>query len=169
MKPFDAFDEYKLFVADTARFSERRQTVTNIYLSVNGAILGFVAFLTKDARLTNWWLVLTVLPLIVAGIVVCLFWRQLVFKYKALVKLRISVLREMEVSMPGSVRMYHKEDELYPRNLKGDTIGKSLGISNLEASLPMVFIVLYVVFGVGLALATGLVLAGVLPAPVLLP
>jgi hypothetical protein len=26
---FDKFDEYKLFVEDTARFSERRQTVNN--------------------------------------------------------------------------------------------------------------------------------------------
>lgn len=162
-------EEYKLFVDDTARFSERRQTITNTYITVNGALIGVITFLVKDARLTSWWLVVTMLPLIAAGILVCLFWRQLVFKYKALVKLRIDVLREIEDSMPGSVRMYHREDKLFPRNRKGETIGRSLGISNLEAKLPIVFIVLYLAFGAGLALATVLVSTGVLPEPLLLP
>jgi hypothetical protein len=169
MTAFDKFEEYKLFVDDTARFSERRQTVTNTYISINGVILGFIAFLVKDAGLTNWWLVVTMLPLIIAGTAVCIFWRQFIYKYKSLVKLRIDALRTLETQMPGSIQMYHKEDELYPRNAQGETIGSSLGISNLEASLPIVFIVLYIVFGVGLALATWLVLAGLLPAPVVKP
>jgi hypothetical protein len=40
MSAFDKFEEYKLFIEDTARFSERRQTVTKTYITVNSAILG---------------------------------------------------------------------------------------------------------------------------------
>jgi len=36
----DKFEEYKLFVEDTARFTDRRQTVNNIYVAVNSIILG---------------------------------------------------------------------------------------------------------------------------------
>jgi len=169
MNSVDKFEEYKLFVDDTARFSERRQAVTNTYISVNGAILGFIAFLVKDAALTNWWLVVAVMPVITAGIVACFFWRQMVFKYKSLVKLRMEVLHEMEKNMTGSVKMYHREDVLFPRDSNGMSLGKSLGFSNLEASLPLIFIALYTLFGLGLTLATGLVLAGILPAPVLSP
>ena len=38
MAEFDKFEEYKLFVDDTARFTERRQTVSNIYVGVNSLL-----------------------------------------------------------------------------------------------------------------------------------
>jgi hypothetical protein len=45
----DAFEEYKLFVEDTARFTDRRQTVTNICVTINSVLLSAVALLVKDA------------------------------------------------------------------------------------------------------------------------
>jgi hypothetical protein len=45
---FDVFEEYKLFVEDTARFTERRQTVNNTYVAVNSIILSAIALLVKD-------------------------------------------------------------------------------------------------------------------------
>ena len=38
----DKFEEYKLFVEDTARFTDRRQTVSNIYVAVNSIILSAI-------------------------------------------------------------------------------------------------------------------------------
>ncbi len=167
MSEGNSFEEYKLFVEDTARFSERRQTITNTYISVNGVILGAITLLVKDAGLTNWWLVFAMLPLIAAGVMVSIYWHQLVIKYKQLVGLRLDVLREMEEKMPGSIQMYHREDRLYPRDTQGRLIpGQGLNFSDREASLPILFIILYIVMIVGLILATALVAAGVVSAPI---
>ena len=43
------FDEYKLFVESMDRFSNRRQQISNTYLTVNSIIIGAIAFLVKDA------------------------------------------------------------------------------------------------------------------------
>lgn len=164
------FEEYNLFVEDTARFSERRQTVTNTYITINGATTGLITFLIKDSGLTNWWLVVAMLPIIVFGILVCNYWQQLIKRYKKLVGLRLKVLREMEAMLPGSVQMYHREDELYPRDAQDNIIpGIGLNFSDLESGLPRLFIVLYTVLWLCLALGTLLVKTGVLPSPIVLP
>ena len=96
------------------------------------------------------WTLLLPLPLIVAGIFVCIWWRQLLLKYKKFVGFRIDRLREMEEhpDMQDSIRMYHMEDKLYPRTPEGKMIqGKGLDISDLETRLPRLFVVLYCVFG----------------------
>ena len=150
MAEFEKFEEYKLFVDDTARLSERRQTVSNIYVAVNTLLLAAIGLLIKDLGARDLWTLLLPLPLITAGIAVSLWWRQLIRKYKKLVGLRIDALREMEDEMPESVKMYHVEDKLYPRDEHGMMIpGKGLNFSDLEARLPMLFVVLYCISGVG--------------------
>jgi 8-oxo-dGTP pyrophosphatase MutT (NUDIX family) len=155
MSDVNKFEEYKLFVEDTARFTDRRQTVTNIYVAINTVLLSGVALLV-DGGLENWVMLLAAEAILVGGIAVCLFWRQLIHKYKALVGLRIRELRRMEElpEMVGCHQMYHAEDELYPRDEDGEMIkGQGLNISDLERRLPWAFIVLYVVFGAGIAIA----------------
>jgi len=146
MSDVDKFGEYKLFVQDTAKLSDRRQTVTNIYITVNSLLLGMISFLIKDAAGVKWWGLALATPLMTGGMLVCLFWKQFLKKYKVLIGLRIDTLRKMEnlPEMEGSVRMYHVEDELYPRDEEGKTIaGEGLNFSNLEKRLPTVFIILY--------------------------
>ena len=58
---------------------------------------------------------------------------------------------EESPELDGCHQMYHVEDELYPRDERGEMIkGRGLNISDLERRLPWVFIVLYVVFGAGI-------------------
>lgn len=150
MAEFNKFEEYKLFVGDTARFTERRQTVSNIYVAVNSLLLAAIGLLIKDLGVRYLWTLLLPLPLITAGIAVSLWWRQLIRKYKKLVGLRIDTLHKMEEMMPESVKMYHIEDKLYPRDEDGKMIpGKGLNFSDLEARLPMLFVMLYCIFGFG--------------------
>ena len=61
MSDVNKFEEYKLFVEDTARFTDRRQMVTNIYVAVNTILLSAVALLVKDAGLENWAVALSIL------------------------------------------------------------------------------------------------------------
>ncbi len=149
MSHINKFEEYKLFVEDTARFSERRQKVGSTYIAVNSIILSAIALVVKDIGLATRWQALVVIPLLVAGIAICLSWRQLILDYKRLVKLRIDKLWEMEElpEMSGNSQIYHAEAALYPR----DEIKprKGLGFSNLERRLPRIFLGLYVLFLIG--------------------
>jgi hypothetical protein len=143
------FDEYKLFVEDTARFSERRQKVSSTYVAVNSIILSAVALLVKDAGLFTRWQALAVVPLLLAGIFISLHWRQLILNYKKLVGFRVRQLKAIEESkgMAGSFQMYHAEEELYPRD-EQDLLHsrKGLNFSDLERWLPWVFVTLYILF-----------------------
>ncbi len=160
------FEEYQLFVNDTARLSDRRQTVTNTYITVNGAIITLMAFLVKDSRPISWWPVLALLPLVSFGAVVCFHWWYLLKNYRRLVGLRLKVLREMESKLTNSIQMYHREDELYPPAGQGHPLSaKGLNFSDLESHLPLVFLALYLVLVLALAAGTLLVTIGVLPKP----
>jgi hypothetical protein len=151
MPDFNKYDEYKLFVEDTARFTERRQTISNIYITVNSLLLAAIGLLIKDLCAKGVWIILLPLPLVVAGFAVSLWWRQLIRKYKALIGIRIGKLREMENDFSGSIKMFHCEDILYPRNDQGEMIpGKGLNFADHEARLPILFMVLYILFGIGL-------------------
>jgi len=157
MSQVDKFEEYKFFIEDTARLTERRQTVTNIYVAVNTILLSAVALLVKDAGLQRWIVAATTIMLLFAGIVICLFWRQLIVRYKKLVGLRLDELRQMEdlPEMAGCQRMYHVEDKMYPRDAQGNML-KTRGrmdFSDLERQLPNVFMVLYGLFLAGILIA----------------
>jgi hypothetical protein len=156
MSDVNKFEEYKLFVEDTARFTDRRQTVSNLFVAVNSILLVAIGLIIKDLGVADTWIFLLTLPLVIAGIAVSVWWRQLIYKYKKLVRLRMDTLRAMEElpEMAGSVQMYHAEDKYYPRDEKGKLIPrKGRSFSDLESRLPVLFIVLY-------ALYSGLVLLG---------
>lgn len=145
------FEEYKMFIEDTARFTERRQNTSNLYVTINSLVLTAIMFVGNDLEADSISKLLLLLPVIVAGIAVSLWWRQLIKKYKQLVGFRITRLREMEdhVDLEGIERMYHAEDELYPRNAQGEMVkGVRLNFSDLEARLPTLFVILYSISGV---------------------
>ena len=146
---FNKFEEYKLFVEDTANFSDRRQTVANIYVAVNSILLSAAAFLVKDAGLENRVVILTSILILLAGIAICILWAQIIFKYKKLIGLRMKELKKMERApeMAGCHQMYLREDELY------EPVGEKrtwLSFSNMEVRLPYVFMTLYSIFLVGI-------------------
>jgi hypothetical protein len=140
------FEEYNLFVEDTSRLSDRRQMISNIYTAVNSILLAAVGLLIKDLGLGYNLKILFSMPLIIAGIVVCLLWIQLIRSYKSLIGLRIKILRATEDLMQDSIRMYHQEDKLYPIDSKSSITGFST-ISDIESKLPMLFISIYIFFG----------------------
>jgi len=161
MSEFSSFEEYRMLLQDAARFTDRRQTTSNMYVAVNSLLLTAIGVLVKDLSARGSWSLLLPLPLVAAGIAVCLWWTQLIRKYKLLVGLRIDALREMESTpeMLGSVKIFHREDALYPRDETGNMIpGEGLSFSDLEARLPQLFICLYCLSGAVLLGASGLTL-----------
>lgn len=156
MSNINKFDEYKLFIEDTAKFTERRQNISNLYVTVHSLLLAAIVFAVKDSQADQIWMLILPMPIVIAGIYVSRWWGQLILKYKLLVGLRITMLREMEeaTELAGLKNMYHAEDELYPRNPDGTMVeGEGLNFSDLEAKLPKIFIALYSALG-GLLIVT---------------
>lgn len=147
------FEEYTFYVDHTQRLSERRQTATQTFLTINTAIFTILAFLFKDAGFQARQLVPVSLPLFVAGLLVCWLWRRILLQYKELIGWRYKQLRAIEQQLPDSYRMLSKEwDEYYkPRDGK-----PGFNFTNLEQQLPVMFSGLY---AAGLALMLA-VLAG---------
>lgn len=143
------FDEYTFYVEHTQKLSERRQTATQTFLTINTAIFTILAFLFKDIGIQTGQLLLISLPLLAAGILVCWLWRLILNQYKDLIGWRYEQLRAMEQQLHDSYRILTKEwDEYYkPRENK-----PGVSFSDLEQWLPVIFGTLYVA-GVALILA----------------
>ena len=149
-KEFDKFDEYKFFIDDTAKLSERRQGVTSTYITVNSAIIGLITFIISQSALNGLKLTLVSIPAIAAGITVCYFWYGLLMTYKRLLRFRFDQLEKMETGIKDCHQMYIKESkELYGK-AKPE---KKIEFTKLEARLPLLFGSLYALFLVGLIIA----------------
>ncbi len=140
------FEEYKLFVESTDRYSDRIHQISNIYLTVNSIIIVGIAFLVKDAVLDTYLRSIVIIVILLVGIVVCDVWKQIIYKYKKLIAHRIGELREIEnhADMENCHKMYHSEDKLYPRDENNNPIkGEGLNISDKEKWLPNIFFGIY--------------------------
>lgn len=149
----DKSKEYILFSERTQRLSERRQTTSQTYLTVNTAISGVLAFLAKDAGFRGWGLVLVSLPLFLVGVLVCLIWHKIITQFKQVIGWHYEQLRDMEQVLPDGCKMYSNEWERFFKLRQGK---ERFGFSRLEAWLPRLFLGLYVIYGVSLIIATAL-------------
>jgi len=148
------FDEYKFFAQSTQFLTDKRQSATQTYLTVNSAIFAVLAFLIKDLEFKNWDLVIITIPLFTAGMLVCWIWKKLILQYKELIRWRFDQLMKMEKAMPDSYQMYIKEWEDFYKTQPGK---EKFGFSRLEIILPILFMSLYFIFLGGLILATALI------------
>jgi hypothetical protein len=110
-----------------------------------------VGLVRKDVKEPTSWKMLIPLLLAVAGICVSLTWKAALRKVKIVIALYVAALREMELDLPGSFKMFHIEDKLYPRDSDGHMVpGKGLNFSDWESRRPGVFAVFHALVGIGL-------------------
>ena len=146
-----SFDEYRLFVESTQFLTERRQAATRTFLTINTGIFAVLAFLVRDVGFRGWGLVLVALPLFLTGALACLIWHAMIQQYKALIAWRYDQLQAMERLLEPCYRMYNREWEDFFRPRAGK---ERFGFSRLEVWLPRLFLLLYLVYGLGLVGAT---------------
>jgi hypothetical protein len=141
------FDQYQLLVEDTARLSDRRQTINNIYLSANSLLLGGIAVLGQTSGVTNLADLFLIFLLVCAGMVLCFDWSRLIENYRKLLALRFDLLKKIEVrsDFPAPIQIYNEEEVLYP----SDPEKRRFGFTRVEVNLPLVFITLYVLVVIG--------------------
>jgi len=65
------FEELQLALKHVEKLLDRRQTNTSFYLSVNTGILAAIGLLLKDSKLTEEWLLASILLLVGAGFIAC--------------------------------------------------------------------------------------------------
>jgi hypothetical protein len=149
-------EEYKLWVEDLSRISARRGTRTTIYVTVNSIALTAIALFLRgiDPDEMQRWTLMSLFPFLVIGITACLAWRQSGIAYRRLASLRVYILREIEElpEMNLSVKAFHAEDELYPREEFGEADPrKGINYADLDLWLPTVLLAIYIVFYIGLS------------------
>src|SRR5271166_4396077 len=82
-KADNGYEQYRTIVEETARISDRRHNIGNIYLSVNGILTGAAALVFQQAVLNKTHNPLSLpellmpLLLVVGGIVLCYQWTRL--------------------------------------------------------------------------------------------
>jgi hypothetical protein len=141
------FEQYQLLVEDTARLSDRRQTINYIYLSANSLLLGGIAVLAQQSGGKNLAELFLIFLLVCAGMVLCFDWSRLIENYRKLLALRFDLLKKIEVrsDFPAPIQTYTEEEVLYP----SDPGKRRFGFTRVEVNLPLVFITLYVLVVIG--------------------
>lgn len=145
----DKFDELKFLHDRTQKYSERRQTLSQIYLTINTAVFGALAFLIKDSGLNGLTLILVSLPLYGVGLFACITWHRIIWNLESVIGWHYQQLREIEKKIPNSHRIFNKEWEKF--FIEKDK--KKFSFSNLEAQLPKLLIALYSIYGTSLLIA----------------
>lgn len=147
----EPYEEYKLFVENTQKLSERRQKANEVLLAINTSIFTILAFFVKDSGFTSWRLFLFSIPLFAVGILSCILWQRIITQFKALIGWRYEQLRNMEKQMPNSYQLITKEwDEGYAP--QGDK--ERFGFARLEVWIPRLILILYMIYMIGSLIAT---------------
>lgn len=107
--------------------SQRRDTINNIFVTLNLAIIAAVS-ITWDLKS---------LFILAAGIVICIIWILFIRNYKLLNTEKFNVINDIEKKLP--VKPFNDEWKKLKSNKKYRDSTK------LENTLPIMFIVLYVI------------------------
>jgi len=140
-------NEYRLALDQVDKLTQRRQSITTTYLSVNTAVTGAIAFLIKDGSLPSVTSQVSVLALLLSGIVACSLWRRLIMHYSTLTGWWYEQIRSVENRLAESSKLITKEyQDLYFKT-KGK---KNTRITPYETMLTWLFTAIYVIFGLAI-------------------
>jgi len=138
-----ACNEYQTLIAQINKLTERRQSVSSIYLSVNAAIMTAIAFWVKNSPMMGWKQQASLLLLLVAGIVASDLWRRLIMQYSTLLDWWYKQIRNVEETLQESNKIFSREyQELY----SGEHRKIPIGLTRYEIRLTWLFTILYVIF-----------------------
>jgi hypothetical protein len=132
----EPYEEYKLLAEDTARLSDRRHNTNSLYLTANSVLLGASAILLQQSGLKDVFSLSLVLLVAVAGAFICASWLRLIAGYRTEAKRRFSLLQDIE----------DRADFEWPVKIYAQGSNQGRGFSGLEAFIPTMFIVTYILF-----------------------
>lgn len=132
------FDLYQLYVETTETVCERRAVMNKWMLAVNGAITSLYGFLSSEKASVPstdqmGWLI--AIP--VSGVIMCLAWAAMLSSYRKINTAKFEVIHELEAKLPAAP--FRREKEIYEALRRRP-------LSQVEKSVPYVFMALYLAF-----------------------
>ncbi len=128
---------YKLYVDMADKISERRQSASSFFLTLNSAIIALVGYVNLSQEITSiassfFWLVA------VSGMVMSFLWYRLIRSYKDMNTGKFKVIHAIEKQLP--LRPYDAE---WTALGKGEDPKLYLKFTNIEMYVPWVFFILH--------------------------
>lgn len=168
------FDDYKTVIENTAKLSDRRQTINDIFVGLNSLFLTALGFLFVSLQLTSWWPTVVFAFVTAATTVINTTWLRINNRYRELIRVRLAYAQAREIQLQEqfqapTVRVIidpHKKTEkdetmfgvlqweertLYPSD---DSAHVNANFSRLEQQLIHFFLVSYFVLTAIVALLT---------------
>ena len=139
-------EQYKLFVGTSERLVERRQKMNAFFLSVNAVLVSAIGLVTKDTIALEL-AVVAVISIMVSGVVMCFAWRRLVRSYAQLNTGKFVVINLMEKCLPAA--LFRTEWKALG---EGNDKRKYMSFTKTEATVPIVFTILYILSSVSVLL-----------------
>ena len=174
------FDEYSSVIENTAKLSDRRQTINDIFVGLNSLFLTALGFLFISLQLTTWWPTAMFGGVAIITTLVNLTWRQLNNRYRQLINVRLAYANALEKQMEDlhvptlafDVPDGHQKNTMVSKQIFGVLHleearlyfpGSTFGFSIIEGRLIQIFLVSYIALTILIAVLTQLVMMHLLP------
>jgi hypothetical protein len=166
------FREYLSVAEDTAKLSDRRQTVGDLFLGINSLFLAAAGFVAISGHLTSWWAVIICGTIAIVTLLINSIWFRLIGRYRNLINLRIHYLQALErrlqeIGMFTTVAMTFEASKeptpitrgiyLIENTFAQYSKGPKVGFYRLERQLVVVFMFAYILLAVAVTVLTYLV------------
>lgn len=154
-------NDTKIYFDQINLLSQRRQGVTTSFLSVNSAIIGALAFIIKDGKVTTLAQQTSVFVLLIAGLISCDLWRRLVTQYSQLLNWWYKEFRTAEQHLFEKefaykriiTKEYHDLYEIDHDKSPGvrtKNVIRPIGMTKYEIRLTWLFSSIYILFSLAI-------------------
>jgi hypothetical protein len=93
------FDDYKTVIENTAKLSDRRQTINDIFVGLNSLFLTALGFLFVSLQLTSWWPTIVFAFVSAATTVINTTWMRINNRYRELIRVRLAYAQAREMQL----------------------------------------------------------------------
>lgn len=128
-------EQYKMYVSSAEKVSDRRSNLNTFYLSLATTIAGVIGYL-KTNSMEN--IEFLIIGLSISGILICIYWVNLLENYRKLNSGKFKVIHEIEKELP--LNLYEYEWEKLGRGNDPKLYKK---LSNVEKVIPTIFGILF--------------------------
>ena len=132
------FEQYKILVNSAEKVSDKRMTANNYFLTINTAIISLTGlFLSLNFLSIKQWFVSLIGGM---GLLICIIWFFIIMSYKQLNSGKFKLIHKLEKKLP--VKLFADEWKILG---EGSNSKKYIPLSHIEAGVPIVFGILYLI------------------------
>ncbi len=143
-------EQYKLYVQMADNISNRRSIANGFFLTINTFLLSGLSLVSSIRPNSGFSPKLFPIFAAIAGIAFCLEWSGIVRSYRNLNRVKFEVVRELEPRLPAA--LYGTEWRILTSGSGGR---KYKELTEVEKWVPVIFISLYIIYGLTSAIFSG--------------